>query len=186
MIPILDLWLPIVLAAVLVFVLSSILHMVLTYHRRDYKQLPDEEATLEGIRRAGVAPGLYMFPYHADAKEMKSAAAQERFRRGPVGMLVLMPSGPPRMGKHLGAWFGFCVLVSVFVAYLAGRTLAAGTDYLAVFRVAGSTAFMAYGIGRIVDSIWLGQPWSKTLGAVVDGLLYSLVTAGVFGWLWPR
>jgi len=55
-----------------------------------------------------------------------------------------------------------------------------------VFRVAGTVAFMAYGVGHIVNSIWMGQPWSNTLKHVFDGLVYSLLLAGTFGWLWPR
>lgn len=186
MIPILDLWLPIVVAAVLVFVVSSILHMALTYHRLDYKQLPREDETLEGVRRAGLSPGLYAFPYCASAKAMGTPEMQEKYRQGPVGMLILMPSGPPAMGKHLGLWFGFCLLVSVFVAYITGRTLAPGTDPLEVFRFAGATAFLAYGVGQIMDSIWKGQPWGNTFRGLLDGLIYSLVTAGAFGWLWPQ
>ena len=186
MISILDLWLPIVAAAVLVFVVSSILHMLLTYHRLDYKQLPHEAETLEGLRRANIPPGLYQFPYCPTSKSMGTPEAQEKFRQGPVGHLTVIPSGPPAMGKYLGAWFGFCLLVSVFVAYLAGRTLAPGTDYLEVFRVTATAAFLAYGIGQIVDSIWKAQPWGNTFRALLDGLIYSLVTAGAFGWLWPR
>lgn len=186
MIPIMDLWLPIVVAAVLVFLVSSVLHMVLTYHRRDYKQLPREAETLVGLRRAGLSPGLYFFPYVPSAKEMRTPEMQEKYRQGPVGMLIMRPSVPPAMGKHLALWFGFCLLVGVFVAYLAGRTVATGATYLAVFRVAGTAAFLAYGVGQIVDSIWKGQPWGNTLRAVGDGLIYSLVTAGAFGWLWPR
>ena len=186
MVPILDLWMPIVLAAVLVFAVSSILHMVLTYHRRDYKQLPNEAETAEGLRRSGISPGLYYFPYAASHKEMGSPAMQEKLRQGPVGLLIVRPSGLPNMGKYLGTWFAFCLLVSVFVAYLAGRTLPPGTDYLQVFRVAGTVAFMAYGVGQVVNSIWMGVPWSNTIRALVDGLIYSLFTAGAFGWLWPR
>ena len=185
MIPILDLWLPVVVAAVLVFVVSSILHMALTYHRRDYKQLPNEAETLETLRRGGIPPGFYFFPYAAGGKEMKTPEVQERFRQGPVGFLVARPAGPPAMGKHLALWFGYCLLVGIFVAYLAGRTLAPGTEYLEVFRVAGTAAFLAYGIGQIVNSIWMGIPWGNTLRAVIDGLVYALLTAGVFGWLWP-
>jgi hypothetical protein len=185
MVPLPDLWLPIVVAAVLVFVVSAILHMVLTYHRRDYKQLPHEAETLEALRRESLAPGLYHFPYAASSKEMKSPAMQEKFRQGPVGFLAVIPSGPPAMGKYLGLWFAYCLLVSFFVAYLAGRTLAPGTEYLEVFRVAGTAAFMAYGLGPLVDSIWKAMPWSNTLRGVADGLVYSLVTAGAFGWLWP-
>ncbi len=185
MVPLPDLWLPIVVAAVLVFVVSSILHMVLTYHRRDYKQLPHEAETLAALRRESLAPGLYHFPYAASAKEAKAPAMEEKRRQGPVGMLSIMPSGSTSMGKYLATWFGYLLLVSVFVAYLTGRTLPPGTDYLAVFRVAGTAAFMAYGVGQLIDSIWKAIPWSNTLRNVIDGLLYSLVTAGVFGWLWP-
>ncbi len=186
MVPILDLWMPIVLAAVLVFLVSSILHMVLTYHRADYKRLPDEAGTAEVLRRSGIAPGFYSFPYCTSNKEMGTPEMQEKLRQGPVGLLILRPSGLPNMGKYLATWFAFCLLVSVFVAYLAGRTLGPGTDYLQVFRVAGTTAFMAYGVGQIVNSIWHGYPWGNTVRALLDGLVYALMTAGAFGWLWPR
>ena len=35
-------------------------------------------------------------------------------------------------------------------------------------------------------AIWMGKPWSVAWKEVFDGLLYGLVTAGAFGWLWPR
>ncbi len=180
-----SLWMPIVVASVLVFIVSSVLHMVLKYHNKDYRELPQEASTLAALRDAGVTPGLYHFPYCATPKEMGEADMVEKFKRGPVGMLTIMPSGPMKLGKFLGQWFVYIVLVSVVVAYLAGRTLPAGADYLAVFRLAGTVAFTAYGMGPMVDSIWKGVPWSATAKHVFDGLLYSLVTAGAFGWLWP-
>jgi hypothetical protein len=45
---------------------------------------------------------------------------------------------------------------------------------------------MAYGLGNLSNSIWKGQPWSMTIKEVIDGLVYALLTAGTFGWLWPR
>ncbi len=108
-----------------------------------------------------------------------------KYTEGPVGFMNVMPSGPPAMGKSLGLWFVYCLIVSVFVAYLTGRTVGDGSEYLAVFRVAGATAFLAYGVANIVDSIWKAQDWGTTLRHMLDGLFYSLVTAGVFGWLWP-
>jgi len=45
---------------------------------------------------------------------------------------------------------------------------------------------MAYGLGRLSDAIWRGQTWSMTIKEVIDGLVYGLLTAGTFGWLWPR
>ena len=186
MVSIPELWLPIVVAAVLVFVVSSLVHMVLGYHRSDYGKLSNEAQVMDALRASQVAPGQYHFPYCASMKEMGTPEAKARFAKGPVGFVTVMPSGVPAMQKFLGLWLGYCLLVSVFVAYLAGRTLAPGTPYLQVFRVAGAAAFMAYGLSQLVGPIWMGHRWGMTLKNVFDGLLYALVTAGAFGWLWPR
>jgi len=186
-VPIHTLWLPILLSAVIVFVASSIMHMVLPYHRSDYKKLPDEDKVVAAMRSAGVsATGVYMFP-HCSHKDMKSPEMLEKFKQGPVGTVTVFPSGGPvNMPKYLAQWFVFCLLVGVFTAYLTGRTVPSGTVYLAVFRVAGTVAFMAYGVGQLVNGIWMGQPWSVVTKHVFDGLVYSLLLAGTFGWLWPR
>ncbi len=179
------LWLPIVLSAVIVFVVSSILHTVLTYHQSDCHQLPDEDKVLAGLRAAGVKPGYYHFPYTTH-KEMKNPAVVEKFKQGPCGMMTVLPSGTPNMAKYLIGWFVYCLVIGFFVAYISWHTMAAGTNYLVVFRVAGSVAFMAYGVGQLSNSIWKGQPWGMTIKEVIDGLIYGLLTAGTFGWLWPR
>jgi hypothetical protein len=177
------LWLPIVLSAVIVFIASSIIHMVLPYHRGDYKKLPDEEKAREALR--GLPPGLYTVPY-CSHQTMKSPEVQEKFRQGPVGMLTVFPSGPPAMPKYMGLWFVYCLIIGFFVAYLAWHTVATGSSYLMVFRVVGTAAFLAYGLGIISNGIWKGQPWSNVIKEVIDGLIYGLLTAGTFGWLWPR
>jgi hypothetical protein len=185
MVPLTALWLPILLAAIIVFVASSIMHMLLPYHRSDYQKFPDEDKLLPALRAAGLKRGLYIFPF-CTHKEMKSPAMIEKYKQGPVGMMTVFPSGPPAMPKFLGMWFVYCLLIGFFVAYLTGHTVAPGARYLAVFRVAGTAAFLAYGVGHLVNSIWAGQPWSVTIKHVIDGLVYGLLTAGTFGWLWPR
>jgi hypothetical protein len=185
MVPLTALWLPIVLSAVIVFVASSIMHMLLPYHRSDYQKLPDEDKLLAALRAAGLKRGLYVFPF-CTHKEMKSPAMIEKYKQGPVGMMTVFPSGPPVMPKFLGMWFVFCLVVGFFVAYLTGHTVMPGAQYPAVFRVAGTAAFLAYGLGHLSNGIWKGQTWGFTIKEVVDGLVYGLLTAGTFGWLWPR
>ena len=185
MVPLTALWLPILLSAVIVFVASSIMHMLLPYHRSDYQRLPDEDKTLAALRAAGLKRGLYIFPF-CTHKEMKLPAAIEKYKQGPVGMMTVLPSGPPFMPKFLGMWFVYCLIIGFFVAYLTGRTVMHGAPYLAVFRVAGAAAFLAYGLGHLSNGIWKGQTWSVTIKEVTDGLVYGLLTAGTFGWLWPR
>jgi len=185
MISIVSLWLPILVSAVFVFVVSSILHMVFKYHHKEFRQLPSEDETLETLHRVGVSPGLYHFPYCASPKDMGKPEIAEKYARGPAGFLTVIPNGLPNMGKYLVQWFLYTVLVGVFVAYLASRTFDAGENYLAIFRFVGTIAFLAYGLGQVADSIWKGAPWSATSKNVFDGLVYALVTAGAFGWLWP-
>jgi hypothetical protein len=185
MVPLTALWLPIVLSAVIVFVASSVMHMLLPYHHNDYKPLPNESKILEAMRAAGVKRGLYMFPF-ASPKEMKSPVTTEKFNQGPVGVMTVIPNGPIVMPKLLLMWLVFCLLIGYFVAYLTGRTVPPGADYLRVFQVAGTAGFLAYGLGNLSNSVWRARPWSVTLKEVFDGLVYALLTAGTFGWLWPR
>jgi nucleoside recognition membrane protein YjiH len=186
MIPLTALWLPIVISAVLAFAASAVMHMVLPFHRKDYKVLPDEDKVRAAIREAKVPEGNYFFPHATDLKEARTPEMMAKFEEGPVGLMNVMPSGPPTMGKALGIWFVFCLVVSVFVAYLTTRTLGPGTSYLAVFRIAGTVAFMGYGLSECTNSIWKAQAWSTTVKSLVDAFIYGLLTAGVFGWLWPQ
>lgn len=186
MVPIHALWLPILLSAVIVFVASSLLHMVLPIHKSDYRRLPDEEKVMDALRAAGVTPGrIYHFPF-CTPQEMKAPENIEKYKRGPVGLLTVFPSRVPAIGKYLLQWFIYCIVISIFAAYLTGRTRPTGTDYLEVFRVAGCSAFMGYSLGLIQNAIWKGETWGVTMKHVLDGFIYGLLTAGTFGWLWPR
>jgi len=185
MVTIPELWLPILLAAVLVFVASSIIHMFLGYHATDFEAVPNEDRVRKALREAAIPPGDYTIPWAGSMKEMGDPAFIEKQEEGPVAMFTVLESGPVRMGPLLLKWFAFILVVSVVVAYLAGRTLAEGAEYLAVFRVAGTVAFVAYAADSWPQSIWLGRKWSTALKNTFDGLIYALVTAGVFGWLWP-
>jgi hypothetical protein len=185
MVPLTSLWLPILLSAVIVFVASSIMHMVLPYHRSDYRPLPDEDKILPVLRAAGLKQGLYNFPF-CTHKNMKSPEMQEKFRLGPAGFVTVFPSGPPNMAKFMGLWFGYCLIVGAVVAFLAGTTVRFGANYHHVFHTVGLASFLAYGVGTLSNGIWKGQPWSMVIKEVIDGFLYALLTAGTFAWLWPR
>ena len=182
------LWLPIVLSAVFVFVLSAIIHMVLKYHNSDYKPFPNEDAVRAAIRAGKPEPGRqYVFPYCADMKEMESPEMKQKFIEGPVGLVYLRRPAAPNMGPTLLQWFLFTLVVSFFVGYVAAHSITPDNNaYLHVFRVVGAVGFLAYAAGGIPASIWMGKPWGVAAKETFDALLYGLVTAGTFGWLWPR
>ena len=180
------LWLPILLSAVFVFILSSFIHMVLGYHANDYRKVPDEDGLMEALRKFNIPAGQYMMPRAATSRDMKSPEYLEKVKKGPGAILTIWPGGSDSMVGSLAQWFMYSIVVSIFAAYVAGRVLHPGDPYLSVFRYAGVTAFAAYAIGGWQESIWFKRPWSVTLKSTFDGLLYALVTAGTFGWLWPK
>jgi hypothetical protein len=181
-----SLLIPILVSAVIVFVASSIIHMVLPYHRSDLRRLEREDELLEALRRVGVAPGDYAAPHAGSPAAMKDPAFVKKMNAGPVVLMTVAPGGPPSMGKSLALWFVYSVVVGLFAAYIAGRALGPGAHYLAVFRFVGTSAFMGYSLALVQSSIWYGKSWAATLKSVFDGLVYALLTAGTFGWLWPR
>jgi len=180
------LWLPILLSAVLVFVVSSVIHMLLPWHKSDYPQVPNEDKLREAIRPLAIPPGDYMVPRASSRADLSTPEFAAKMNAGPVMMMTVMPNGPWSMGRNLALWFLYLIVVGIFAGYVAGRALAVGAPYIQVFRFVGATAFIAYSVALWQMSIWYRRAWSITIKATVDGLIYALLTAGVFGWLWPR
>ena len=185
MVAVTDLFLPILLSAVFIFIVSSVLHMVVNVHKNDYVQLPDEDGLLEKMRASNVTEGAYVFPRPESMKEMGSSEMQEKYNRGPVGYMTVLPNGMPAIGKSLATWFLYTLIVSFFVAYLGTLSIQPGADFSYVFRITGTIAILAYCVTYMVDSIWKGVAWSTTFKFMFDGLCYSVATAATFGWLWP-
>ncbi len=180
------LWLPILLSAVIVFIASSVIHMAPLWHKGDYPKVPNEDRVRDALRPLAIPPGEYMVPRVASAKDMRAPEFQEKLKQGPVLMLTVLPNTTFNMASNLVQWFIYCVVVSIFAAYVAGRALPAGTDYLRVFQLAGATAFVGYTVALWQMSIWYKRSWSLSVKATVDGLIYGLLTGGTFGWLWPQ
>lgn len=185
-IPITSLWLPILVAGVIVFVVSSIIHMFLPYHRSDFGGVPNEDGVMEALRQFDIPPGDYVLPHGGGPEALKDPAFLEKVERGPNAIVtVVPPSAMTSMGSQLGQWFAYTLLAGVVSAYLAGRMLDPGASYLDVFRVTGTVAFASYSMALMQRSIWYRQRWSTTLKSMFDGLVYAALTGGVFGWLWP-
>lgn len=179
---------PILISAVVVFIASSIIHMVLPYHRTDVRKVPlqQENDILETLRRLNLPPGDYAAPHAGSAAAMKDPEFVAKMRKGPLVFLTLAPGAVPSLGTSLSLWFIYIVVVTVFAAYITSRAAGPGTDYLTVFRFVGTTAFMGFSLALLHESIWYKRSWSRTFKSIFDGLVYALLTAGVFGWLWPR
>jgi hypothetical protein len=182
----LALWLPILLSAVMVFVVSSVIHMLLPWHKHDYLAIPNEDRAREAIRALGIPPGDYMVPRPMTRDEMRSPAFMEKVKQGPNLVMTVLPPGPWSMGRNLLLWFLYAVVVGIFAGYLASRALPPGSPFARVFQFAGCTAFVGYSLALWQMSIWYHRNWGTTIRTTIDGLIYAVVTAGIFGWLWPH
>lgn len=180
------LWLPVLASAGLVFVASSVIHMLLGYHQADYQAVPGEDDVQAALRRFTLTPGDYMLPYPVGTKDANSAAFADKRRKGPVAYLTVLENKPVALGANLARWFVYAVAVSVLCGYVAGLALPHGAPYRPVFRLVSTVAFTAYAVAIWQMSIWYSRAWGSTLRSTLDGLIYALVTAGAFGWLWPR
>ena len=178
---ILDLWLPIVAATLACFFMSSAIWVLFKWHNSDYRRAEREEDVRAALK--GSTPGYYMLPYCVDYAEMAKDEMQQKFKDGPIAYITVAPNGLPAMGPRMISMALYFLLVSVVCAYLVTRTLGPDAEYLSVFRIAGTVAFIANGIAVIPESIWFSRPWSMTLKNILDALIYALITGGIFGWL---
>lgn len=187
MISLASLWLPILLAGLAVFMASSVIHMFLPWHRNDVAGVPGEDDFMAAVGPFHLPAGDYMVPHaHGDAEVMKSAEFRAKVEQGPVMFMTVMPRGNPfGMGAQMAQWFGYCLLVAIFAAYVGSHAVPAGGDYLSVFRFTGATAFAGFALGLPQRSIWYRLSWSTTAKGMFDGLIYAGLVAGIFGWLWP-
>jgi hypothetical protein len=186
MVPLSALWLPILLSAVGVFLVSSVIHMFSPWHKNDFIRVPDEGRFRTTFASLGIPPGEYMVPRAASSKEMRTPEFVDRVKQGPNVIMTVLPNGPFNMGRQLGQWFAYLVVVAIFAGYVAGRALPAGAESAEVFRFAGTATFLAFAVALWQTSIWYGRAWVTTIKSTVDGLIYSLLTAAIFCWLWPQ
>lgn len=184
-ISILQLWLPILVGTILAWIVSALVHMMFKYHDSDYQRLSNEDEVMNAVRNGSPKLGLHTFPYCVDMNEMKNEAVQERFKAGPVGMLIMLPNGMPNMGKAVLQQIVYFLVGCILIAYCATLALEPGATYMIVFRFVATVGFLAFGFAVIPFSIWFGHLWSMTAKYVLDALLYGLVVAGAFAWLWP-
>ncbi|HET9831728.1 MAG TPA: hypothetical protein VFP91_08460 [Vicinamibacterales bacterium] len=186
MITLTQLLLPALVSAVLVFLVSSLIHMLTPWHASDFARLPNEDAVLTALRPFNIVPGAYVAPRPSSTKEMGTDEFKAKLQRGPNVMISVMPNAISGMGRQLGSWFVYAAVVALFAGYITSRAVGAGTSPAIVFKFVAAIAAAAYSIGLWQMSIWYRRSWIVTMKSTIDGVLYGCLTAAAFAWLWPR
>jgi hypothetical protein len=182
---ILPLWLPILLSAVIVWIVSAIVWMALPHHKNDFIALADEDAFIEFIRRSGIKPGNYVFPDFRGREAMKSEKICKTLEEGPVGHLSVWRT-PLTMGGKMFATFVVYLVVSTLIAYLTRVALPGAAPFAKVFQIAGTAGVLAYCFSFIPNAVWFGAYKRTIVASFIDGILYGLMTGAIFAWRWPH
>ena len=179
------LWLPILLSAAVVWVISVIVWTALPHHKQDFIRLPDEDAFIEFIRKSGIKPGNYVFPDFRGREAMKSEKTQKALEEGPVGHLSVWQT-PVTMGGKMVATFVVYLVVSTLIAYLTRVALPGAAPFAKVFQVAATGGILAYSFAFIPNALWFGAYKRTIVASIIDGIIYGLVTGAIFAWRWQH
>lgn len=181
----LPLWLPILLSAASVWIVSIIASMALPHHKQDWIGLPDEDGFMDYIRRSGIKPGNYLFPDFRSSEALKTEKVEKALKEGPVGHLSVWPT-PLTMGGKMVATFVVYLVVSTLIAYLTRVALPGAAPFSSVFRVAATAGVLAYCFSSIPNAIWWGSYTRTIVANVADGIVYGAMTGVIFAWRWPH
>jgi hypothetical protein len=183
------LWLPIVVAAVIVFITSAVIWMAMPWHKKEFDHFPDEDGLIAFLRKGNLGAGMYLYPFMSHEMQKDKAvmeAHRKKVAEGPAGIMYVFPKGRLGMNRMMVQSIVFYLVVNFFLAYIGYHTIIGHATYLQVFRVIGTVAFMTYFFGTVPWCIWFGHPWKTQWLQIIDALLMAGMTAGTFGWLWPK
>lgn len=155
------------------------------WHKSDYPAVPNESALADAVRPLAIPPGNYVVPRPAGMADMKTPEFQEKVNRGPNMILTVIPNGPRPMTNFFVGWIVYLLVVTSVAAFAAWSVLPP-TPVQGVKKTVGFVYFVSFALGLWPESIWYHRKWSTTVKLTFDALIYAVITAFIFGWLWPR
>lgn len=178
-----QLWLPILLSALAVWMSSAIGWMLVNHHARDHRALPDEERSLDALRALKLPPGTYLFPFAGSHSKAHQAEMKAKWERGPTGTLRIW--GKVNMGACMAQSMIVYLVTSVLIGYIGAMAIPRGADFGHVFQVLGTAGVLAYCVGGVPGDIWFQQSRRAIAVGILDGIIFGLITGAIFAALWP-
>ncbi len=178
-----DLWLAIVIGTFVLWIMSFIAWVLLPHHYGDNQRLQNEDGMMQFLQQEKVAPGNYFFPYCGSAKEQNDKAYVEKYTQGPRGTLNVyaMPNMASNMIRTI-LYFLVTALTIGYVTHIACPPGDPATDFMRVFRIAGSIGVLVYATSGVLDRIWFTR---RMWTSILDGVAYGLAIGLIFASMWP-
>ena len=177
-----ELWLPILVGTVVLFILSFLFWAVLPHHFGDHGKVPNEEAFLDFIRTQDIPTGNYIFPHSASPADQGKKEFVDKYTAGPRGLLDVydMPNMPVNMAKTI-SYFLITAITIAYITHVACPPTAESTDFMRVFRIAGTVGVLTYATSCVLHRVWFTKRiWTE----VLDGTIYGVVLGLIFASLW--
>lgn len=178
-----DLWIAILVGTFVLWMMSFVAWALLPHHFGDNKKLHDEDGFMKFLQQASVQPGNYFFPYCGSAKEQGDKAYAEKYTAGPRGTLNVyeMPNMASNMIRTI-LYFFVTVFTIGYITHVACPPGDLSTDFMKVFRVAGTIGVLVFASSGVLDRIWfVRRMWTS----IVDGVVFGLAIGLVYAFLWP-
>ncbi|HZW07400.1 MAG TPA: hypothetical protein VFF65_09765 [Phycisphaerales bacterium] len=185
-----NLWLPIVVSGAVVWIASAVAWMAVGHHKKDRDPVPGgrEQELMDAITRMSIPPGNYGFPDFCQHDKLprkeRMAAMKALYDRRPMGLLRVW--GEMNMGVNMLLTFVFYLVTSAVIGYLAWATLPQGAPFAKVFQVIATAGILAYCFASFPGDLWFQKKRRAMAMDWIDGIVFGLITAAVFAWLWPR
>lgn len=177
-----ELWVPILISTVVLFVLSFTAWVILPHHFNDYQRLPNEQQFMDAIGPMNLPSGNYMFPYADSKADQGTPEFAEKYKAGPRGTIQIFEM--PNMGVNMAKTIVFFLVTTVVIAYVtyAACPPKAASQFLEVFRIAGTIGILVHASSGILNGIWFKR---KMITDSIDGVVYGLVLGLIFAIFWP-
>ncbi len=164
-----------IVGGIIMFVWSAFSHMVLPLGGMGLKPLPNESAVIPAMKEGIREPGLYMFP-GLDMSKTPSAEEQaawtERYKAGPVGLLVYRPQGEAPMSlKQLGTELLSNILAALVGAFMLTFVVGSYGKRALFVALLGLVAWLSINVSHWN---WYGFPTAFVVAEGIDQ---------VVGWL---
>jgi hypothetical protein len=108
----------VIVGAAVYFIWGMVSWMVLPWHDKTIKPLPEEQLITDTLKIVVTEPGMYFFPSDrkADGAKIEEAAWSEKYKQGPVGVMAYSREGmePMSPGKFVRAF-----IMNLVLAFLA-------------------------------------------------------------------
>ncbi|MBI5647221.1 MAG: hypothetical protein HY962_09850 [Ignavibacteriae bacterium] len=170
------------LGGLVMFVWTSVNHMLLPTAEMGVRSMPNEDPVIEALRNNVPEPGMYYFPGFDLGEKMtpeQEAAWTQKHKTGPAGLLIYKPvGGEPMPPMMLVTEFVSTILAALFMALIAARLSGAYMKRVLLLSLLGLFGWVSISLSQwnwysFPTAYFIADGIDQFVGAIVGALLVA-------------